>query len=196
MSNCELVMRKMNKRCDGSHEHQQLIDGRAKAAAIYPEGLCRAICKGLMEQLRMDNAQVKSLLKVGMETKVGDSPEEETYDGEIARAWDDVSGKELDPMGVRQARAKEIEYINHKNVWQKAEKADALKMGCKVVGGRWVDVDKGDASRPDYRSRFVAKEINTGYEEGLYDSTPPLEALRWMLSETSTIDEAWRQEEK
>ena len=69
-------------------------------------------------------------------------------------------------------------------------------MGCKVVGGRWVDVDKGDSSRPDYRSRFVAKEINTGYEEGLYASTPPLEALRWMLSEASTIDEAYRQEEK
>ena len=69
-------------------------------------------------------------------------------------------------------------------------------MGCKVVGGRWVDVDKGDLHRPDYRSRFVAKEINTGYEEGLYASTPPLEALRWMLSEAATIDEADRYEEK
>ena len=39
-----------------------------------------------------------------------------------------------------------------------AEKAEAIRMGCKVVGGRWVDVDKGDTTRPDYRSRFVAKE--------------------------------------
>ena len=81
-------------------------------------------------------------------------------------------------------------------MWWKASKAEALKLGCKVVGGRWVDVDKGDLQRPDYRSRFVAKEINTGYEEGLYASTPPLEALRWMLSEASTIDEADRYEEK
>ena len=73
---------------------------RAKAAAIYPEGLCRAICKGLVEQLRMDKAEVKSLLKVGVETKVGESPEEENHEEEVSKAWDDVSGKELDPMGV------------------------------------------------------------------------------------------------
>ena len=58
----------------------------------------------------------------------------------------------------------------------------------QLVGGRWLDVDKGDVDRPEYRSRFVAKEINTGPEEGLFASTPPLEALRWLLSEASTVE--------
>ena len=121
---------------------------------------------------------MKSLMKVGADTTIGEKPEEEDHDTEIARAWDDVSGKELDAQGVKEARSKEMEYIDRKKVWYRATRAEALSMGCKIVGGRWVDVDKGDTSRPDYRSRFVAKEINTGYEEGLYASTPPLEALR------------------
>ena len=64
------------------------------------------------------------------------------------------------------------------------------------MGSRWVDVDKGDASKPEYRSRLVAKEINTGYEEGLYASTPPLEALRWLLSEAATVDDGANSKEK
>ena len=102
----------------------------------------------------------------------------------------------MDPKGVRQARAKEIEYISQKEVWWKADEAEALKLGCKVVGGRWVDVDKGDIHRPDYHSRIVAKEINIGYEEGLYASTPPLEALRFILSEAATIESGGWNEEK
>ena len=89
-----------------------------------------------------------------------------------------------------------MEYIEKKKVWYRTTRAEAISMGCKIVGGRWVDVDKGDTSRADYRNRFVAKEINTGYEEGLFASTPPLEALRWLLSEAATVEEAHRQEEK
>ena len=59
-----------------------------------------------------------------------------------------------------------------------------------------MNVDKGDDSKPDYRSRSVAKEINTGQEDGLYASTPPLEAMRWFMSEEATIDEDSKYEEK
>ena len=50
--------------------------------------------------------------------------------------------------------------------------------------------------KPDYRSRFVAKEINTGQEEGLFASTPPLEALRWLISEAATIKRGGRRGHK
>ena len=43
----------------------------------------------------------------------------------------------------------------------------------------------------------MAKEFNNGQEEGLYASTPPLEALRWLLSHAATFDhKAKKQEEK
>lgn len=36
------------------HDHVTLINGRAKAAQTYPPGLCRAVCKGLLEQMEVD----------------------------------------------------------------------------------------------------------------------------------------------
>ena len=49
-----------------------------------------------------------------------------------------------------------------------------------------LDTNKGDQQRPKYRSRLVAKEFNTGAAEGLFAATPPLEALRLLLSDAAT----------
>ena len=38
------------------HRHVPLIDGRAKQAEIYPEGLVRAIIDGLLKQLKKTEA--------------------------------------------------------------------------------------------------------------------------------------------
>ena len=35
------------------------------------------------------------------------------------------------------------------------------KTGKDPVGTRWVDVNKGDDQKPDYRSRWVAQEIKS-----------------------------------
>ena len=49
---------------------------------------------------------------------------------------------------------------------------------------KWVDRNKGDRQHKNVRSRLVAKEINAG----LFAATPPLEALRMLLSATVTGD--------
>lgn len=49
-------------------------------------------------------------------------------------------------------------------------------------GTRWVDVNKGDSENPNRRSIFVGEEFNMGKDDTLYAATPPLEALRYMLS--------------
>lgn len=46
------VAEEIARKCDGSHKHVSLEGGRAKAAARYPEGLCEAICRGYMKELR------------------------------------------------------------------------------------------------------------------------------------------------
>ena len=53
MSSPKEILDAINKKCDGSHTHQPLIHGRAGAAAIYPPTLCKATCKGLVKELRM-----------------------------------------------------------------------------------------------------------------------------------------------
>jgi hypothetical protein len=40
-----------------------------------------------------------------------------------------------------------------------------------VLKGRWVDINKGDDSRPNYRSRYVGKEIKRGAEGSLVANT-------------------------
>ena len=60
---------------------------------------------------------------------------------------------------------------------------------------RWIDINKGDEDMPNYRSRLVAKEFNDGAGEGLFASTPPLEALRFLISEAGTVrgEEDWEE---
>ncbi len=54
MTNSREIARKLQKQCDGSHEHVPLEGGRAKMAQVYPDELCRKICHGLMMQLEQD----------------------------------------------------------------------------------------------------------------------------------------------
>ena len=63
----------------------------------------------------------------------------------------------------------------------------ARENGWKVIQTRWIDVNKGDNENPNYRSRLVAKEFNTGAIDGLFAATPPLEALRLLISQAATV---------
>ena len=52
---------------------------------------------------------------------------------------------------------------------------------------RWIDVNKGDTQNPVFRSRLVAKEFNDSKDMSIFASTPPLEALRAIVSEAGTL---------
>lgn len=56
------------------------------------------------------------------------------------------------------------------------------KTGKSPMTVRWIDVNKGDTQNPNYRSRFVAREINTHKRDDLFAGTPPLEAFKSILS--------------
>ena len=64
------------------------------------------------------------------------------------------------------------------------------------MDARWIDTDKGDKQNPKYRSRIVGKEFNTGQEEGLFVSTPPLEALRWLISDAAIVEQSGKPGDK
>ena len=136
---------------------------------------------GLKRLMTMD-----SNMKVEEVHKDGDHSD---MDAKLQEAWDDVSGAALDPKDVRRARLKEIQYIKDTKVWRRIPRQEALRRGCEIVKGRWIDVNKGDSTNWKYRSRYVAKEFNTGDEDGLFASTPPLEALRLIISDAATRDQ-------
>ena len=80
MSNYHWFAERLSTRCDGLHVHQHLLDGRAKAAARYPEGLCRAICIGLSEAIQDEKMGLMKVAEIQHDTKVAQeniSPEHE-----------------------------------------------------------------------------------------------------------------------
>ncbi len=54
--------------------------------------------------------------------------------------------------------------------------------GNNPIGVKWVDINKGNESSPEYRSRLVAQEINTEKREDLFAATPQLDAFKLILS--------------
>ena len=46
----QLILGEIPKRCDVSHEHQALVNGRARRAQIYPPRLCQAMLRGIDRQ--------------------------------------------------------------------------------------------------------------------------------------------------
>ena len=54
------------------------------------------------------------------------------------------------------------------------------------TGTRWVDINKGDEDQPVYRSRLVAKDLNTDKRGDLGVATQPLEALKLLISMAMT----------
>jgi hypothetical protein len=115
------VLEQLSGKCPKNHDHQILVDGRAKRAAHYPPGLCRAIIKGIeAEKQREGEVIPKDLLQsleggcalynlmpqqVQLEENAtGDLPHEldammDWHKSEGQQVfWDEISGKPLPPQ--------------------------------------------------------------------------------------------------
>ena len=58
MTNSPCIARELARLCPRDHEHVHLVGGRAAGAAIYPEKLCVAICKGLVNQKKEQKSRM------------------------------------------------------------------------------------------------------------------------------------------
>ena len=78
------------------------------------------------------------------------------------------------------------EFKKH-GVYTKVSEKECWRVtGKGPIGTRWVDINKGDEDRPEYRSRLVAKELKTDKREDLFAATPPIEALKLLISMAMT----------
>ena len=99
--------------------------------------------------------------------------------------YNENSGKELPPEGVRNARMEEIEVIKSMGVREPIDRPT----GEKVIGTRWVDINKGDSLHMKLRSRLVAQELKRkkGNNEDpawtdFFAAMPPLSSLRALFT--------------
>ena len=71
-------------------------------------------------------------------------------------------------------------------VYKRIPRAEMEAAGGKTIQTRWIDINKGDEEKTNYRSRLVGKEFRTHPDDSLYAATPPLEALRLIVSRAAT----------
>ena len=205
MSNGPLILKALSNVCTGTGGrcsrrkggNHVVCSGRiAKEAAKYPTGLCKAILKGIVDQLHdkgiMKHGEV-GLHAVNDEdgAPVMRGPDE----GYSGKHRDDLTGQVLKDSLVAEARQKELEYFASKGVWRKRTRAEAFKRtGRPPISVRWVDVNKGDELNPRYRSRLVARQLKATDKSGTcyFAPTPPLEALRTVLSFAASTIGTWR----
>ncbi len=206
MSNAEKLLEQLHKRCHSNNGQctrkkggrHVTVQGRITAdSAVYPQKLCKAIIKGMTAQL-LYNGMVKPG-EIGIfaldddgdvETKIRSA--EHGYSGKYR---DGISGQLLRDDLVHEARRKELEYFCSKGVWIKKPKHEARQQtGRGPISVRWVDVNKGDDMNPRYRSRLVARQLKAHDRSGasFFAPTPPLEALRTILSMATTKIKDWQ----
>ena len=101
-------------------------------------------------------------------------------------AFDDVTNESLIPELVMKARAEELKYFDEMGVYEYATLDECKRVtGKSPIGTRWIDINKGDSTKTNYRSRLVAKEFKVDVRPDLFAATPPTECLRLLLSKAS-----------
>ena len=203
MSNAPRVLQRLTRRCAGRDgtcsrakggTHVQASGRVAKDAARYSDGLCRAMIRGMMDEMQAQGIWRPG--EVGLHA-VTDEDEAKTAasTGCSGKYRDDISGQLLRDNLVQEARNKELRYFCDKGVWVKRPAGEARqRTGKGAISVRWVDVNKGDDLCPRYRSRLVARQLKAHDKSGasFFAPTPPLEALRTILSLAATTVGDWR----
>ena len=162
MTNASELAKELAQECDGSHEHVNLLNGRARRAEVFPKMLCYRILRGLINQMESDGRIQDGCLGAVM-------AEEE------AGVWDDMSGERLDWQGVKRARGEEISEVHKHKVYVKVPITECWdRTGKAPIKVRWIDINEGDKVYPDYRSRIVAKDFKNDKRKDLFAATPPL----------------------
>ena len=104
--------------------------------------------------------------------------------------WDDVKGGWLDPILVRKAREEEMQYVKKHAVYETVPMSQCWKeTGENPIKAGWTDTRKGASECPNMRSRWVAKEYNTGPKPFLFSATSPLEGVSLVISEAASSNQ-------
>ena len=184
------------------HRHADILGGHARQCQVYPREFCKEVCAGVAAQKRLHEMGMcaKDLMNLDEISAVDPNGElhEETptrmssqnltdppwiMDPSEWFATDDLTGANLDPKLVAEARREEIRYFKSRGVYEKVPIEESWhQTGKAPIAVRWVDINKGDEVYKNYRSRLVAKEFRTDLRPDLYAATPPSECLKFLIS--------------
>ncbi|CAK9027043.1 Reverse transcriptase Ty1/copia-type domain-containing protein, partial [Durusdinium trenchii] len=171
---------------DLCHRHISLIGGLGHLCAKYPDELVYTVLQGIKNQMMVDGC-----LNSIQAYSSGPDPTEplfpEEFQEEVEQFYDDISGEQLPPKLVQEARAEEIGWIHKIGLYDKVPRSQAVASGKPILPVRWVDVNKGDKAHYKVRSRIVGKELKAKTKEALlahelFSATPPWEMVKALFS--------------
>jgi len=100
----------------------------------------------------------------------------------MRKAFDDVTGEDLDPVKVAESRGEEIEFMQTRGIWKVVPISDCWsKTGAAPTTVKWVDTKK--------RSRLVGRDFKPKGEEeraDIFASMPPWEAKKLLFSRAAS----------
>ena len=184
MTNSMKVAKALDRTCSGGHRHGNIFSGgphTMRTTERYPVRLVNAVLKSLRQEVK--RRYQLGALEAGQHVWLT-SPEyyEEIYDA--------ITGVRLDPVLVAKARNTEMRFlVDELNAYKYDSVDNCLKTTGKCpIPVKWVDVNKGDAQRPEVRSRLAVADTKhrTALSEEdnaqTFSATPPYEALRLLVS--------------
>ena len=132
----------------------------------------------LVEKMQVNDPRVgEKYKKPEQDAMLAEAGEEH----EFIKCIDDTTGKELPWQAVKEAREKELKYLQELAVYEIVDERTAVaKYIVTPVDTKWVDIDKAFEGEPMHiRSRIVARGFNSGDRPDLYAGTPL--ATHWKL---------------
>ena len=134
---------------DPWHRHVHPIGGIAKQAARHPPALVKAVLRTVKAYL----VQKGELLNSMESNTSGPICEERFVPADyIEEYWDDVNGGLLPAEEVKKARTLEMDYF-------KVPVTQCYAEGLRPITVRWLDTNKGDPEKPNYRSRLLPVKL-------------------------------------
>ena len=171
ITNSQSVATAVGVRCSKTHRHVVLVDGKAKAAGIYPQGLCEAVCRGVKEHFNnTDNKPVG--MRTSLEcahsrvTTTGPSPPQNTT-GATETIEMDVYSTECHGAAVNHA-TKEVELFVDLAICEDDYEPT------------WTATDDVNGGRLDPKDVLKARILEMEYmrKRGVYKLATRAEALR------------------
>ena len=191
--------------CQKTHQHQQLIGGRAGACQVYPRKFVELIGASIRKEIADAQWRNGIASKLGVLKSLGvinpedfqqsmeklmaaiekiEPPHEPEASVSFAKLYadhefvDDMTGMPLDHGMAVTARKMEIDFFKSRGVYTKVKREPWMK----VITTKWIDHNKGDLAAPNYRARLVGREVAHDKRDDLYAATPPLESLKAILA--------------
>ena len=179
-----------SRRCPRDHVHVHLQGGLTTKAASYTDEMCDVMLEGV--------ALLKAARPEALDSNLSALEElhEDDYRDDYRPEEFDVDANDepvLDERLVMEGKTEELQYMKHVGVWKVEARSKVLARNprAKIIGTKWVVKATNDYSGA--KCRLVGQEFaSRDKREDLFAGTPPLSAMRWLLSRAMSKGRASR----